>query len=333
MKYIETAYEAEENAAVQMRSLGYEDARVTERGADGGIDVRATGAVAQVKWRAGQVGRPELQRLFGARGKRYDLRLFFFAAAPFTAHAIEYADDVEMALFTYDPTGRVTPVNATATKILVEVRKKDSDRQRERRQAAQRAQHSPPELRKLPQPRGQSASARQQRAQAAEKKAALAEARIRWATAINTGSVGPIKIRARTNPVNVSAPGRSHNLSLVRSYVRPVRNREEQQHQAALKKDALVETRRQMQANVATRQSVNTAPATDVQCRPVRYHFGHLLFAILSASTALLFLLSAIVGPSRSVSTGDRVGSAVIALIVAFALSAVAKWQYRKFRG
>ncbi len=88
-----------------------------------------------------------------------------------------------------------------------------------------------------------------------------------------------------------------------------------------------------MQANVATRQSVNTAPATDVQCRPVRYHFGHLLFAILSASTALLFLLSAIVGPSRSVSTGDRVGSAVIALIVAFALSAVAKWQYRKFRG
>ncbi|WP_369023586.1 restriction endonuclease [Nocardia cyriacigeorgica] len=124
MKYIETAYEAEENAAVQMRSLGYEDARVTERGADGGIDVRATGAVAQVKWRAGQVGRPELQRLFGARGKRYDLRLFFFAAAPFTAHAIEYADDVEMALFTYDPTGRVTPVNATATKILVEVRKK-----------------------------------------------------------------------------------------------------------------------------------------------------------------------------------------------------------------
>ncbi|MBF6359844.1 restriction endonuclease [Nocardia farcinica] len=91
MKYIATPYEAEENAAVQMRSLGFSDARVTASGADGGIDVRASGADAQVKWRAGQVGRPELQRLFGARGKRFELQLFFFAASPYSTHAVSYA--------------------------------------------------------------------------------------------------------------------------------------------------------------------------------------------------------------------------------------------------
>src|ERR1700730_13015875 len=119
MQYIQTAEQAEQNAAVQKRALGYSDAQVTSRGADGGIDVRATGAVAQVKWQGAQVGRPELQRLCGARGTMSAPQMFFFTASSYSTKAVEYADEVQMALFTYDPTGFLTPVNAIATRIQV----------------------------------------------------------------------------------------------------------------------------------------------------------------------------------------------------------------------
>ena len=64
--------EAERNAARWMRHWGFGDARLTSSGADGGVDVRARAAVAQVKFEASQVGRPALQRLYGARGARHD---------------------------------------------------------------------------------------------------------------------------------------------------------------------------------------------------------------------------------------------------------------------
>ncbi|WP_425300255.1 restriction endonuclease [Nocardia farcinica] len=172
MKYIATPYEAEENAAVQMRSLGFSDARVTASGADGGIDVRASGADAQVKWRAGQVGRPELQRLFGARGKRFELQLFFFAASPYSTHAVSYANEVDMALYTYDPTGRITPVNPAAKRIAARVSAPVVDSP-SRRSASE------------PRPRGSTAASRQ-REQAAQRKADLAEVRERWKDARST---------------------------------------------------------------------------------------------------------------------------------------------------
>ncbi|MDV7091081.1 hypothetical protein [Rhodococcus opacus] len=49
MEYITTPEAAELNAAARMRELGYPDARVTGRGADGGVDVVSDRAVAQVK--------------------------------------------------------------------------------------------------------------------------------------------------------------------------------------------------------------------------------------------------------------------------------------------
>ncbi|PPJ35818.1 hypothetical protein C5E45_23700 [Nocardia nova] len=119
MQYIQTAEQAEQNAAVQMRALGYSDAQVTGRGADGGIDIRATGAVAQVKWQGAQVGRPELQRLCGARGTMSAPQMFFFTASSYSTKAVEYAAEVQMALFTYDPTGFLTPANAIAVQILI----------------------------------------------------------------------------------------------------------------------------------------------------------------------------------------------------------------------
>lgn len=129
--YISSPREAETNAATHMRSLGFADARVTGAGADGGIDVVAAGAIAQVKWKAAQTGRPDLQRLVGARGNDTGQRLLFYSGSPYSRHAHAYADAVGMGLFTYDPSGAAQPVNDHARHLV--------DRARERRQRQREA--------------------------------------------------------------------------------------------------------------------------------------------------------------------------------------------------
>jgi hypothetical protein len=118
IEYITSAEDAEENAAEKMRAMGFTDAQVTGPGADGGIDVWSRKAVAQVKWRSAQTGRPELQQLYGARAGDHDQRLLFFTASGYSQAAIEYAKSVKMALFTYDPLGELTPCNKRARKLL-----------------------------------------------------------------------------------------------------------------------------------------------------------------------------------------------------------------------
>lgn len=113
MQYIGDDNHAEENAARLLREWGFPDARTPGEGPDGGIDVRATGALAQVKYRAGLTGRPEVQKLFGARGTG-DEQLFFFTATGYSDQAVEYADEVGIALFVYDPTGKAEAVNKSA---------------------------------------------------------------------------------------------------------------------------------------------------------------------------------------------------------------------------
>ncbi|WP_378730637.1 restriction endonuclease [Nocardia brasiliensis] len=75
MEYIGCEDTGEVNAAQQMQRLGYQDAKVTNRGADKDIDVRATCAAAQLKWRTAKTGRPDLQRLFGACSTEPHLQL------------------------------------------------------------------------------------------------------------------------------------------------------------------------------------------------------------------------------------------------------------------
>lgn len=118
MKFITTAREAEESAAETMRVLGFRDAHVTDVGPDAGIDIVSASAVAQVKWKGAVVGRPDLQRLVGARGRKNHLALFFFAASGFSQAAVDYADDLEIALFVYDPSGTPTAQNRLAHKIV-----------------------------------------------------------------------------------------------------------------------------------------------------------------------------------------------------------------------
>lgn len=128
MQYIRTFDQAEQNAALQMRALGYTDARVTPPGADKGIDVLSSTAVAQVKWRGAQVSRPDLHRLYGARGSRHHLDMLFFAASKYSGPAIEYANGVDIALFVYSPTGELDPVNRSAQRMVAKARNRTGPR-------------------------------------------------------------------------------------------------------------------------------------------------------------------------------------------------------------
>lgn len=110
--------EAELNALEWMRAAGFADARLTAAGADEGLDIRSSTAVAQVKYEARDVGRPHLQRLVGARGRRIDLQLLFFTGARYTDQAVAYANGMDIALFQYGLDGRVQPVNAAAVSLV-----------------------------------------------------------------------------------------------------------------------------------------------------------------------------------------------------------------------
>lgn len=108
--------------------LGFPDARVTPKGPDGGVDVTSSRALAQVKWQGAAVGRPELQRLFGARGHDSNKQLLFFAASGYSMNAITYADQVGIALFTYNPVGELTCLNGAAETLTSRPSLTDSDR-------------------------------------------------------------------------------------------------------------------------------------------------------------------------------------------------------------
>ena len=70
MPQIDSWQAAEANAAEWMRTHGYPDATLTGGSSDQGIDVSASGALAQVKWEASQVGRPSCSAWSGPEPTR-----------------------------------------------------------------------------------------------------------------------------------------------------------------------------------------------------------------------------------------------------------------------
>lgn len=115
---IATWQAAEANAAAWMRYWGFSDAAVTNAGADAGIDVRATRAVAQVKFQAAQVGRPAVQQLVGAAHAAPGAAHLFFTGAGYSEPAVEYAEAAGVALLSYTLDGQVQPVNGAARRLL-----------------------------------------------------------------------------------------------------------------------------------------------------------------------------------------------------------------------
>lgn len=109
--------DAEVHAAAWMRGLGFYDAQETTFTSDGGIDVIASDGVAQVKFKAVQVGRPELQNFVGAAHPYPDRLRLFFSWKGYSAHALQYAEQAQIALFTYELDGRCLAANAFANHL------------------------------------------------------------------------------------------------------------------------------------------------------------------------------------------------------------------------
>jgi hypothetical protein len=111
---------AEDLATEHLRSLGFRDAQRAPAGSDGGFDVEGRGIVAQVKYRATAVGRPDVQRLVGAN--QHGAQPVFYARAGYSQSAIDYARHTGVALFVLDAAAsQVDPVNEAAIALAQNV--------------------------------------------------------------------------------------------------------------------------------------------------------------------------------------------------------------------
>ncbi len=105
----------EDLAAEHLRTVGFDDARRTGAGRDGGIDVVGTGVVAQVKMQALPVGSPVVRQL---RGARPDAGTWvFYSTSGYSRPAVEDAEDLDVALFAISRTGHVLPSNDAARSL------------------------------------------------------------------------------------------------------------------------------------------------------------------------------------------------------------------------
>jgi len=116
-RLIRTPQDAEQAACLWMQWFGFKDAKVTPAGADGGIDVESEGAVAQVKLEGVPTGRPKIQALFGIASQKGVLGMFF-SLSGYSQHALDFASEVEMPLFTFNLQGEPEPANIEAESWL-----------------------------------------------------------------------------------------------------------------------------------------------------------------------------------------------------------------------
>lgn len=110
---IEDARDAEEAMVDWMRWLGFDDAARTQSTRDGGIDIDAGRAVAQVKDQGNVVAPGPVRELFGvaiSHGKA----AVFFARAGYSKQALAFADLTGVALFRFNFLNEVRPVNDVA---------------------------------------------------------------------------------------------------------------------------------------------------------------------------------------------------------------------------
>ena len=96
--------DAELIAQEWMIHWGYEDSRCTPVGADAGVDVDSSRAIAQVKAEMSPTGRPVIQQTYGA-AVLHSKQALVFSLAGFTKEAIAWADQAGVALFSFDLQG------------------------------------------------------------------------------------------------------------------------------------------------------------------------------------------------------------------------------------
>lgn|GEM_PF-5777147 len=116
LRPIRKSQDAEHNAAVCLRHLGFVDAETTPEGTDGGVDVRGCDIVAQVKAETAPVGLQVVQALFGcAAAERVTGAVFSLSG--FTPKALGWAELANLALFDFDLMGAAAPLNAAALEL------------------------------------------------------------------------------------------------------------------------------------------------------------------------------------------------------------------------
>lgn len=108
--------DAEELAALHLRWLGFRDATITPQGPDGGVDVRGTGVLAQVKAEMKPVRVQVVQPTYGI-ARHEDCRAVVFALSGFTEPAALWASTAKVPLFQFDLMGRAAPVNVHAERL------------------------------------------------------------------------------------------------------------------------------------------------------------------------------------------------------------------------
>lgn len=112
---IQSWKDAEYAAAEHMRRLGWRDAMLTQGGADGGVDVTASDAAAQVKFLSKPVGSPDVQRL---RGAAHTYRhALFYSGSGYTSQAMDAAEQSDVALFLFTPDGLAVALNSAAVAL------------------------------------------------------------------------------------------------------------------------------------------------------------------------------------------------------------------------
>jgi len=97
--------------------LGYRDARLCRAGPDGGVDVSASGAAAQVKAGDTPTGRPIVQQIYGIADQQ-GKKAVLFTVAGVTGEAAAWADQAQVAVFQLDLAGQVRALNGHAQEML-----------------------------------------------------------------------------------------------------------------------------------------------------------------------------------------------------------------------
>lgn len=90
-----------------MKKKGHIGAKLTNRGADGGIDVESITSIAQVKHHASPVGIAEMQRLYGI-AQSTKKKALFFSASGYSGSALKWAAAHKIACYTYPPITKVS---------------------------------------------------------------------------------------------------------------------------------------------------------------------------------------------------------------------------------
>ncbi len=116
-RLVKTWRDAEEMAAEWTRYLGFADAAVTQMTRDGGIDVRAARAVAQVKMEGSKTPASALHALFGVAAAEGKAALFF-SLAGYRPEALAFAEQAGMALFVFAYDGTIEACSTRASSLL-----------------------------------------------------------------------------------------------------------------------------------------------------------------------------------------------------------------------